>query len=975
MAMRYLTFCFLLLTSKPFAQELFFNQPLHFQNLPSLETYSIFQDSKGFLWISTDAGICRYDGNKLTTFTVKDGLPENVVFNIYEDQKERIWFNTLSGYFFYYYQGTFHSIHANDKLKKLCRSLPIVSFYIGESDTLYGALNGGSTGGLRGVLKIPPENDFGNIILDSLHQSDCSRYMQRSKLNFNDFIYGSGKLITPRNYYILSYNNHLIKNYIQEKDWFSGNGSRAELDPNGNVYIFCGPQLDIITKEGILKGSYYFDERINSCYVDYHNDLWVCTGNGGYFFKSADVSTVPTHFLKTIPLSSAILDREGTLWVASLEKGIFQALNTDIRFLNEDKEKPLYLQKDSNQLNITYKSGKITSLFCNDSLYTERKVLKGKGEHVILSFLDKNLLCVATGSSFSILLWQQENRQLLSLNGISIKEVLRTGQDSLLFIGPSHMVSFYNREAKTFLNPFPLGTVYQLKNKQILVGSRNNSGIYVFNNGNFTPYLPHLSQLKTRINAIIEDAKGNIWFATNEYGLYGYDFRKQLHHYTMNDGLISDKVNTLAMDDQNNLWIGSYNGLTQFSYKNDLKDIQILHFDKSHGLPNAHIEKLMAFNKKIVCMSKDVCFYFREDQLKKNTTPPLIYIESISINEKSYLTKDKPVLDYDQHNLRIQASLISFKNTERRNFLYKLSGYDTNWHTSTSGDIQYTNLPHGNYVFIIYGLNNDLIKSDHPAVFVFTIKRPFWLTWWFVVFEIICLATLFYFVFKLWKSRIQKREHHKAMINQKIAEFKMTALRSQMNPHFVFNAISSIQHYILKQDTFKSYNYLAKFSLLIRTILDNSKEEYIALSQEINTLKLYIDLEQIRFKNSFKFILNIDKNLEMDTYIPTMLIQPYVENSIWHGLMPKQTNCILEIGLEKKDTYILATIKDNGVGRDYPGKKSKLHESKGMSITEQRIKELQQTNEKKFQVTIIDLKDENGDAAGTEVQIIIPFDL
>jgi LytS/YehU family sensor histidine kinase len=213
------------------------------------------------------------------------------------------------------------------------------------------------------------------------------------------------------------------------------------------------------------------------------------------------------------------------------------------------------------------------------------------------------------------------------------------------------------------------------------------------------------------------------------------------------------------------------------------------------------------------------------------------------------------------------------------------------------------------------------------------------------------------------------------MINQKIAEFKMTALRSQMNPHFVFNAITSIQHYIIKQDTFKSYNYLAKFSLLIRTILDNSKEEYIALSQEINTLKLYIELEQIRFKQPFTFILDIDEQLEMDTYIPTMLIQPYVENSIWHGLMPKKSDCILEVKILKKETHIFVIIKDNGVGRKHTVKKSNLHESKGMSITEQRIKELETTNEKKFNVSILDLTDETGNATGTEIHIIIPFDL
>jgi LytS/YehU family sensor histidine kinase len=201
----------------------------------------------------------------------------------------------------------------------------------------------------------------------------------------------------------------------------------------------------------------------------------------------------------------------------------------------------------------------------------------------------------------------------------------------------------------------------------------------------------------------------------------------------------------------------------------------------------------------------------------------------------------------------------------------------------------------------------------------------------------------------------------------------MTALRSQMNPHFIFNAIGSIQHFILQNEAKQSYNYLAKFSMLIRNILNNSREEYISLEQEVTTLQLYIELEQIRFTNPFQFIIDIDETIDMEIDIPTMLIQPYIENSIWHGLMPKQSGGILELLFKKVDSTIHVIIRDNGVGRKVKDS-SQQYISKGMSITEQRIETLEATSQTKFNTRIVDLKDENNNSIGTEVNLIIPFD-
>jgi LytS/YehU family sensor histidine kinase len=185
-----------------------------------------------------------------------------------------------------------------------------------------------------------------------------------------------------------------------------------------------------------------------------------------------------------------------------------------------------------------------------------------------------------------------------------------------------------------------------------------------------------------------------------------------------------------------------------------------------------------------------------------------------------------------------------------------------------------------------------------------------------------------------------------------------------------FNAIGSIQHYEIKQ----SYDYLSKFSILIRNILNNSRQEYIFLAQEISTLQLYIELEQIRFTEPFKFIMEIDEQLDMDMDIPTMLIQPYVENAIWQGLTPKKTGGVLQLLFKKKVIPRWSLSGDNGTDRKPDDPVNNILDSKGISITEQRIKALETANKQKFITSIINLNDEKGSPAGTEINLTIPFD-
>jgi LytS/YehU family sensor histidine kinase len=279
----------------------------------------------------------------------------------------------------------------------------------------------------------------------------------------------------------------------------------------------------------------------------------------------------------------------------------------------------------------------------------------------------------------------------------------------------------------------------------------------------------------------------------------------------------------------------------------------------------------------------------------------------------------------------------------------------------------------------VYGMNNNHVLSVAPAMYSFSIAKPFWLRWWFILLEVFSSAAIVFWFLRIRIKSIRKKEEEKAKFNTMILESQMTALRSQMNPHFIFNSINSIQNYILKENTEQAYNYLAKFSKLIRMVLNNSKENMLTLEQELSTLSLYVQLEQMRFDDAFDFSVDIAEEIDPRNYmLPGMLLQPFVENAIWHGIMPlegkRQGKVIIKITSDPQSMFI--SIEDNGIGRGQSIQfhRPSTHKSIGMLLSENRLTILNASNSnKKYSFHVEDLLDANKLPIGTKVIITIPI--
>ena len=247
---------------------------------------------------------------------------------------------------------------------------------------------------------------------------------------------------------------------------------------------------------------------------------------------------------------------------------------------------------------------------------------------------------------------------------------------------------------------------------------------------------------------------------------------------------------------------------------------------------------------------------------------------------------------------------------------------------------------------------------------------------WLLAGSIMFFLIVAYFVFTSYRLR---QKNYRTALEKKNLETEQRMLRSQMNPHFIFNSMNSIQSYISGNDNFNAMTYLSKFAQLMRGILENSRKTMISLEEEINTLKLYIELERLRFKNKFEFKLEIDPELYPETtYIPPMLAQPFVENAIKHGLKSKDGNGKLHIGFKKKNQLIECTIEDNGIGREQANalneNRNKDHQSLGMQVTNERIIGFKNEKNTKSSLTIVDLKDNEGKASGTLVNVLFPYE-
>ncbi|MDI9341415.1 MAG: histidine kinase, partial [Sediminibacterium sp.] len=512
-------------------------------------------------------------------------------------------------------------------------------------------------------------------------------------------------------------------------------------------------------------------------------------------------------------------------------------------------------------------------------------------------------------------------------------------------------------------------------NERIYIGTKQ--GVFIYENGHLSDYGEKVPRLNTRIEGICS-YQGQVFFATKDLGVFCVEDGKVVQQITETDGLASNICKCIANDSGGTIWIGTNRGLSTL-YKSKTESLyRCKTLDLSSGMVSNEVNQILFYENKLIFASNNGVGILEPSGTFNSRAGIPVYIEAFSVNAQKLDANKVHQLRYNQNFISIAYKGIYLKNEGNLTYKYRLEGLDTNWTVTKNTFVQYTTLPAGDYKFSVFVVDGNKDTQPLMATVSFRIRPPYWKNWWFISGIIVLTGSSIYVLYKQRVRRIREKESQKAAFSKQLLESELKALRAQMNPHFMFNAVNSIQSFILQNDSETAQKYLTKFSRLIRSVLENSKMDSILLSREIDTLKLYLDLECLRASFRFEYEIHVEEILQPDVMqLPPMLIQPYVENAVLHGLLPlANRRGKLLISFYREKDLIFCKIEDNGIGRkaaqEIKRKKEAEHRSFGMEIASDRIEKLNFVKGRNYTVSVIDKLDDTGE---TGVIVIIALNV
>lgn len=479
---------------------------------------------------------------------------------------------------------------------------------------------------------------------------------------------------------------------------------------------------------------------------------------------------------------------------------------------------------------------------------------------------------------------------------------------------------------------------------------------------------------------------GSIW-VTTQHTLFQFhqegDSLKLRDKFTIKDGIQSPTISEFHLDRSGRVWLFSNSGMNSL----DPRSGEMRYFGVKDGLPAALIDPRQVIETEdgtILTVCKTGIIFFHPDSLwkSKDSRQYPVVISDMRINgekfrsdtlinfiQSIYLPKGTSVLD-----LKVQS--LAFPTDFNSTYSYRLREIGENWISIGKNNlITLPSLPYGKTTFEVK--TGGPLSMAPVKQLIIHLPTPVHARWWFYPGIVFLLLSTLVILYRRRIQLIEHREREQTKINKQFAELELKALRSQMNPHFMFNSLNSIKTYIIEAKPEVAADYLSQFAHLIRRILQNSREKFISLKEEIETLQLYIGLEQFRFENAFDFHCVVDEKLDASKiFIPPMLLQPHVENAIWHGLMHKGEGGVLDLRFKRENGTIQCIVEDNGVGREQAKAMKSLsarrHKSMGMGITQNRVDLMNSIEAMGISIEIQDMRDNEGEAIGTRVIVSLP---
>ena len=1040
--------------------------------LPNNTINDIYKDSRGFLWIGTNAGLTRFDGINFKIYTSLNGLAGDHIVSICENNKGEIWLGCKNNGITSIYGNKIINITKetgliSNKITKLYFSKKYNLIFIGTEEGL-SVFNDGK---IINIHKVISNEDYKLHITDFFETEEYiyvftkggkvfkyNPFLERLTTIISSSIFNQPKFssafISSNNDTILNYQNilhfinqnhfpeiGLITDYKEDLNgtiWIASIKNTHKNSPG--IYQYYQGKIERyndlleIKEDDIL--CLEFDQHENILWIGTrHHGLYLLPANSMVYYSASDFKLNNLHIID-------LYSDKNNLWICTNESLIQKKSDDNSKTYSYEMFKNAYNQFANYKLKHKYqylqdKNGsykKYENLILKGIYHFSNPYVRIENEKTIT--LEDNSLYkpfkydVITSKKFKSLngiigikndhIWIGSNVGIFKLNkktqqldfydvdGVNFSRYYFDDNFKLIANSKDELLIYQNIENKNIFEKYNFYTDNSPTNTNKIISANNliwfsssDHGLYVLKDNKFISSYNQKLLNTSEFNDICVDHYNNIIAAGNNGSIYIVELKNDTIISKFNicakSGIKGTTIRWLYPTNDNKLLIGTNAGINVLDlkslYNSGIIDLQYI--NKNIGLTDYSgvVATRDSFNNLWIGTNSQLIKQDANNRIYKKDVPINYYIESVTVNNEDLeiqnysdvnqwdMIPTKPIiLSHKKNNISFFFKMIHFLDPNSIFSSYKLEGFMDTWSKpSNNHTLTFQNLPSGKYILRVKLFHNTILESSQELSINFTIKRPYWEKLYFNIIAIILLAALVWSIVRIRSNSIRKKERIRSEIAERITEFEMKAMRAQMNPHFIFNVINSIQNYMLDNDVDAALNYLSDFAKIIRITLDNVSKKKVDLEDELNYLKYYLNLEKMRFDKNFETEIILPKEVHSrKIMVPPMIIQPYIENAIKYGFIYKVNNAKIKLEFHVSDDEILhCIIEDNGIGRKKSrelSQKSKTSKSKASYITYERLTLLNQTEEKKgYKVETIDLYDQYDLPSGTRVLIDIPL--
>jgi ligand-binding sensor domain-containing protein len=950
--------------------------------LPSNEIYGMCCDQRGFLWFATDLGVCRFDGYDFRRPVDTSAFASSAAFKMAEDAQGRVWFNRLDASIW---------LVENDTIRRWQHNHLIEQYRPKFFNLGYIAVE--KTGAVwvqlprLGILVVQPEGS---------HQL----------LRPQDFGFVFAR-VGDRTIYSIS---NLVKEIVADIPVFRWQNQQMR----SVAHTFIGTDRTKKGSSGVwpLRNGDFLLHHLQTFYLLRDDQiLWQGTKNVGAddIFEDRDGTILLSslsgpqqgllrfrsldhfkrdEFVNLLPdqqVVSALRDQEGGWWAATANSGVFYCKNPYLETFDQSNGLPSddaqSITSDGQQrIFVAFRNGKVCAIRRRERQVemlppppawnqSDRPLLRFDAAAQRLWFASN--LCFWNGQKWQNATYQ--NFQKWPSQPISLKKITASRSNGLWWassfsgffsIDPLH--SSVVRHAADGAKYHRTHAVAQDFEGQVWVAAEGE-GLRLWRNGRYEPPPFEHPALRYPVRLVEVLADSTLLLSLRGGGLLFCKKNGQFAHLTTRDGLSSDWLSELEFDPEGRIYAASNAGLNILSPRaNGRWGVEVV--TNKHGLPSDQVNDVAWLDGELWVATDRGVTRFRSKPASALMPAPTL--EKLVVNNRPQLYRKDLQLGYQQNNLSLHFSSLHLRSSGDITYRYRLLGADTNFNYTKVRQVNFANLAPSKYAFEVQAQNEDGQWSAATR-WSFEVSPAWWATTWFRSLLVVFLMVSAWFYYQN-RLRALRRE---AALQQKMRDLQTAALRAQMNPHFIFNCLASIQNFIVENDAASATRYLARFARLVRLALHGSLDGTHALADEVEMLENYLALEQLRFGGKFEFGVTITPELDATaTFLPPMLVQPFVENAILHGMKNKTEGGRVEVLFSKKDQKLVVTVSDNGAGFD-PDKNEPAdapHKSVGMALTRNRLGLLSARDDAEaFSQESIRAAD--GSPAGTRVVLQVPI--